>query len=456
MRDGNELRDELITNIKVGINKLRTTGEYTVKAKESIANSIREYIPAGMVIRIVDGDYEISQLQNGQLYLIAKAFKEYDPIKFNYDLEKYFDEKDRDSAYGKTHEMSKILQIKCLEKGTEDKPEWIGVLSYQEIYEIYSNGLLRYNMNTQRVPNVYIQNGTQYLVADIDGYAVKSIAKAIDEERFETNTITLNILKTEESIKLPYKDFVLEIDTEKNNIDIIDGVHRILGICDAVSKRNKEIENGENVKPLEGIMSVCIKNLSEEEAQNFIYQESLANLQAHKTKMVYASDSSIATYFNKLNTDKKSSNFALYDRFGSKSSQVSIQFLYAFLDDFYMLEKLNKLVENGRSLNDLVADTKTTFQIIYNDLGKTDVKKATEEYKKNENIYEHACFYAGCFLWYISTKKKDTDITNEEVQAFTERIKGITDKSLFIYDYPFSGVNKTKKRNFVKNLFLGQ
>ena len=227
----------------------------------------------GKSVRVFDKSIQLTILTIEELCLITQAlFKLTNMEEINPDG--WFIKSEITSAsliaIGDTSEEEVMIELEnFIRKGKRD--EWLGYLSYREVYELYEKGYLTYNQETQRKATVIERDGGKYILPTIFKKSVFSIAKNMIDGKFHTNTITLNITKNlKESVIYDDDTRTLAIPIEKKTeIAIVDGAHRILGIVKAVS-----------TKPdLDGYIAVNVKNLSVEEAQEFIYQEALTNRQ---------------------------------------------------------------------------------------------------------------------------------------------------------------------------------
>ena len=433
-------RNELIIQFSSAMEKLRTSN---VTAESDIYKCMKEQLKdkmnLGRIKLAVYHTNSLAALDTSELYLVCDQLKKFCSEKnkvFDVDFAEYFTPEEISTAklLRKAESDSPILRMRAMQKGTINNPEWIGIMSYEEIVDASKRGLLKYNMSTQRVAKVYIIDGRTNFIPDIDEKTVDSIAQAIIEGRFEPNTITLNILKKDDE---PYNNLhdemnVLIIDAEENEVDIIDGMHRIKGIVKAWQMREKQIIDGEETEQISGQMAVCVKNLSEEQAKTFIHQESLANTQQKNTKLLYSPDSYLAQFFIKLNRARgsvvKNPYYGRISFYADDSSIISTAFLASFMSDMNVILSFDRAIQKESALVEAVDNFVSFANMVYEEL------KDRDDYKRYKRIFEGQCFMAGMLVYFISNMEK-LDVDSETRSVFVETINSLNPNS-FIFDYP--------------------
>lgn len=454
-------RDELVNSMTTAIQKLRTNREENEEYRicEYMILQLKDKISMGKIKQAITQPSSLTTLDTSELYLVASRFKNYCELNsaselFNINLEQYFDPEEREWANYKllSDDDNKELKIKAMQKGTAIKPEWIGIMTYEEIVSASKRGLLKYNMSTQRIANVFIKDGITNFIPDISEETVDKIAQSILKGSFEPNTITLNILRDVDDE--PYfneseKDNVLSINTDENEVDIIDGMHRIKGIVKAWMIREKEIEYKEHDTQISGTMAVCVKNITEEQAKTFIHQESLANRQSKSANFLYSSDSFVPRFFTRLNDAEGSVNRnPYYNKISSymdESVVISTSFAIKFLDDMGAAKKLDKEISSETILRKTVSNLVGFAGIVF------DALRERDDYKKNRLIFEGQCFLVGLmsyFVYNMKSKNAAFDLEDKKVDEFISRISSI-DVSSLVYDYPLTN----RQKNELKALY---
>ena len=426
------------------------------KMYEYMKLQLKDKIELGKLKLAISQPSSMATLDTSELYLVVRNINRYcerENYKFKIELESYFSEDERKLAnYMRLSDMAgKELQLKAMQKGSENKPEWIGIMSYEEIVDASRRGLLKYNMSTQRVANVFISNGKVNYIPDIDENTVDKIANAILDGRFEPNTITLNILKTAD---MPYynafdEGYLLSVDAEDNEIDIIDGMHRVKGIVKAWQIREKQIVDQEEDKQISGTMAVCVKNISEEQARTFIHQESLANKQANSTKLLYGPDSQMSQFLSRLNVEggsvAKNPFYGKISSYVNKDVVISTAFVARFMDDMGVATTLNSAIKKESVLRQTAANLVSFANVVFEEL------REREDYKKNRKIFENQCFLVGLmtyFVYYMEHHARAFDLSEESKEEFFDRIKSVSPKELE-FDYPLIG----KQKNTVRRIY---
>lgn len=443
---------ELEIKIKDGL-FLVQKDEKKGKLIDYIVDHCGKKLARGKVVQLTNNGYSFNAISEGEYYLFVKLFADWsntnlqkDGTKyFDVDLTDYFTTSERESANNiiPINNESSILKIKVLSKGTEDNPEWIGIMSYEEIVVNDGLGLIKYNLNTQRIANVYVRDGKSYRIAEIDENEINEIAKSIENGTFHSNTITLNILRTgtEKYINPSTDENILIINANEQEVDIIDGMHRVKGIVKAWSKRAAQIKNGEKVNQISGTMAVCIKNLNEKQAKQFIHQESLANQQRNIVKSYYAPNSSLNKFFSKINKEDvytEDGKPILTGRFSllpSADNGLSVAFILQFLERFRITSKF-KFMEDNLKRNNGAEDFCEFIEILFSEL-----QKDKEFWKKNEEILLSFCFIAGCFLLFFDkcvkvNPPKVSQLSKEEIYSFSQKVLK-TNKTDWLFDFPF-------------------
>lgn len=443
----NQKRNELILEIASTIDKIQLSETKTVNAMYKYMElQLKHKMRLGKIKLAIHQPSSLAVLDTSELYAFASKLKEFCDTAgitiFRVDLEEYFSKEEISTSKlmrlrtADNDSEINVLKMRAMQKGSQTNPEWIGIMSYEEIVDASKRGLLKYNMATQRVAKVFVVNGKTRFIPDIDEKTVDKIAQAIIEERFEPNTITLNILKTEDE---PYyneydKDNILEIDADQNEIDIIDGMHRIKGIVKAWQIREKQIIDGEESKQISGTMAVCVKNISEEQAKTFIHQESLANSQQKSTKLLYSPDSLLAQFFFKLNKARgsvaKNPYYGKISAYMGDNIVISSAFAASFLADMNVVYNFDKKVNKESALVDTVDNFISFANIVYENF------KDRDDYKKNKQIFEGQCFMVGLISYFFNNLDK-TDISKEATDAFIGDAIDLTPDK-FVFDYPLT------------------
>lgn len=153
----------------------------------------------------------------------------------------------------------KINEIYCEDFRRIDSYEYHGDFTYEQVYKYMKNILWVYYPSTQRSSKYKESTGTIVREVNVNKKSVSEIANLILKGKFESTEIILNCMlfkgKTPQiSFDKKYKEIGDIIIRPNYNIDndnytictILDGYHRILGICKAVEMHYEE--TGEWIK----------------------------------------------------------------------------------------------------------------------------------------------------------------------------------------------------------------
>lgn len=270
---------------------------------------------------VFDLHYPIDKLDVEDLYHITNfLFKteESKIVKEKLNPTKWFSENEIRFAQARiidstTNKQRSVLKIDKVLTG--DGTEWMTVMSYQKLAELYDTALLVYNFDTQRDPVIRYKDGTELKSPQLYMDSVNEIYQEMIDGSFESNTLTFNIRKTgDERINWnPETGVFLFEKAEGSELAIIDGFHRLSAILKAV------FENP-NIK---GWMTVNIKNLTIPEAQHFIYQEQKRNEISEETLKVFDKADKYMQYTKLINEYREFDN-ELYNKMTANKEEVGI------------------------------------------------------------------------------------------------------------------------------------
>lgn len=114
-----------------------------------------------------------------------------------------------------------------------NQEEYIGILTYEDIYKYMNASMFCYTLSAQRQPT-YKKMGDKYVaVPTIDDKAVNSIAETVLKEQLESTQIILSYIIDDTHIpKIKFNPFFENIGELiiEEVLSIIDGYHRVMGI----------------------------------------------------------------------------------------------------------------------------------------------------------------------------------------------------------------------------------
>lgn len=204
--------------------------------KEEFANKGLNPATVNLVIK---GEKSIKQLTEYEKIALAKGCHKIFPNNKDLNVLNYFPEKVIES-YDNCNLVTiypEIIKLKNFQKKNED--EYVGLISYRDVFEYIGSDLFSYEIDIQRQPEYKMLGNKQIISATINDKAVKDIRDAILKNNFEDTQIVLTFLIKDdgEDLKLlfePKFDDVIGDITIEGKLKINDGMHRCLGICEAV------------------------------------------------------------------------------------------------------------------------------------------------------------------------------------------------------------------------------
>lgn len=419
------------------LNDLNKTGQIKELTE---SNLISEYINKKIQTKILTINLPFKVLNISELYHITRLINSYEK-KINVD--EYFTDTEINLAMESKNNLKiesnqivtfeNVLQVK--DKNNEF---WICTVTLKQIYELMKSGVLAYNLNSQRLGVLKKVKNETIVVPYINEKSVKEIKEAMINKRFFTNLISFNI-QPEHDYKIEYDSInrKLMIDTSIFAIDIIDGMHRVMGSIEAIE------ENPD----LQGELVLKITSMSIEEARQFILQESKGNIQDKDYLEKYNPENRITMFINNINRMGTEKSNILYEKIdmGVNTHGTWIPFelfkrglvVSGFMDDIENAESKKNIIR----MEQFIVDWFTKFYDIAED--------------NNIKINEHEILTDPTFIMmllvtcqkYNSTRKIDI----EAMDVFMKKFKSTNTK--YTLEYPIK--NREEKimiRKFEKLL----
>ena len=256
-------KENLITELTKIINKKLTD----IKFKESLNKEfLTKGFPASTTNSIINGEKSVAELNDYQLICVCKAC--------GIDIKKYFGEniiKSYDSYVPSNEQEYNSITFTNMTKINDE--EYIGIITYREIYEAMSRNRLYYNLNFQRAPKL-VRVGKEYVkIPDVDSNATDRIEATALKGKLESSMGVLGIILTDENKEPDMKE-----EKNGNNYDItcyekpaiLDFMHRIIGITNATLKNLAE-----NNEYLEGYMVLKFVVATPERCKEIVHQSFL-------------------------------------------------------------------------------------------------------------------------------------------------------------------------------------
>lgn len=339
---------------------------------------------------------------------------------------------------------NKLVLKNVLFNGDKDFPEFRLFMTHKQLKENLSDtAFISYNTAAQRIGVVKTRGPITVVEPTIYDGAVSNIAKLVAREKFKSNDIILNILKTEEKwYHYDKENMTLTIDMEKVQLDIADGAHRYYGIL-------KGLDENPNAQ---GCIGITIFNMDIEKIGEVVYQISLTNEHNKELITKYDQTNVLTKFIKELNTSyDKESNFLfgtidLYSSNEENSPIIKYDILYKDLvaSGVYEYVHNSKLIEN-KKLKEFLIEFYSLFSELY--------KERYEDVKPLET----GTFLCGLLYTAFEFFKRTNTIKIENIEKIVENID--FENETYIYDYPMTDstrreMSKTFKK-LLKNVRLG-
>lgn len=274
-------------------------------------------------------------------------------------------------------------------------------VDYYMLYNINSNRLLTYNFKTQREAKLEKYNNRIIKQANINMTSVNEIADLILNNKFEGNMLTFNLRRptfsTEGITFKPYKDnpdlgdLTIKPNPEKGIFwDVIDGQHRYNGCIRAIEE---SVKLG---KTLEGGFMLKIPIFNEDEAQDFISNQSKLNIIDKEHVQSFAKDY-INTFVKMLNNFGDTSTNKMHDMIANTLEEVKIYNKYTSVNILHDAFKLTELKFDDPFTNEMYL--KLFIEVFNTILGYYKYQYKNDEFLiKKETIL----FEPNAFVLYVS------------------------------------------------------
>lgn len=266
--------DELKQNLIKAISILRHDDE----KMHRVAEKLTEFdVSTGKTMQyLVHAEKEIPNLDIRLLCLLTEQVynqsADADIVPTNYfselDIKKskqYSGENDRKEEAKLPYTFHNVLMI--------DQENYVTVVNVQEIKKLMDSKLLRYNRDTQREARQVKRQGKIEKEVNINKKSVREIAEHLLNGTLVSTLITFNCLAgtSDEGDEVVYNAKKQELTiTEGTLTDILDGMHRIVGVLEALSQQPE----------LEFTFQLAIKNYNTRTAQQYVGQINTVNQMA--------------------------------------------------------------------------------------------------------------------------------------------------------------------------------
>ena len=242
MKSKNEL-------IKLLESKLKTNKINSSLAKALNEELLKKNINPNLTGLLFNGMKDIVDLNDNELILLSKVFYRYfkdDNLKPSH----YFSDKDLinyETNIKEHYENINLIELNNTIKINDTS--YVAFIGAEMLYNMYESNIIIYNKETQRSPKIRVL-GKNYVVKQIslNKNAVKEIANEMLNETYESDLIIFNVLQLPNNVpNISYDNGTLYIkpnlnveDEDFTCVNVIDGMHRLSALVNAVAKLKKD------------------------------------------------------------------------------------------------------------------------------------------------------------------------------------------------------------------------
>lgn len=302
-------------------------------------------------------------------------------------------------------EENNVVEINGVTEVERGKIYLAPKISIRKLKKMFDDNFVVYNFDTQRDPQIKDIKIAKVFLPTLNKNQVKEIKKAIKNNKFVPNTITINVL---ENGKERY-DFEVDKSTgdldigkflfQKGNgstMDIIDGYHR----CNAI------FELIEEDKEFDMYMHLKITVFTIEEAQNYIRQESLGMRITEVTQNRFKDDAYNET-LKQINTLGGTERNVLFGKLNNNvvdfsKNICSYDVFRESIEDWFTVKKVFEIKNTARYLVDF-----------YNELFYL-LKLDSEDVSKNNILLQNNMFILYNYIAYKIMNSKEWKVLLEK------------------------------------------
>lgn len=225
-------------------------------------------IPHATFNEILVNPSKLESLSKEELIILTKVIYELTKDE-GIDPESFYTQKEIGKALKYQHEQVEQLTLPYTFEGVIAAPtgrDYVTILSYKEIADLYKARILSYNFNAQRLSKKTVtKKGKLTEKADVNLRSVNNIVRLMKEGKYKADTLLFNIL-VDGNDKVDYDNGDLTIG-EGTTINLIDGMHRVQAII-KVLQENPDFE---------GYINVALKHFPLSESQFMLGQVNTVN-----------------------------------------------------------------------------------------------------------------------------------------------------------------------------------
>lgn len=428
-------RESLELELELLFQRMKSRGKIK-DVNSTFTTDLKDYINEARIMQFVNRNLPLSVASVSELYHLTRTARMHYHIDIT--LEDYFTDTEMTNAIENKAETlykgDKITFENVIYNNDELNPEWTLYLTYEQLAQLANNGYTSYNMQTQRGGKFYKVGNELVVIASIYPDKIKAIKSDILTNKFKSNTITLNVIKNNKEIKgLIYNqtDRTLTIDTKvMGKLSIIDGAHRTFACADAYLENPK----------IKGNFVATVKNLTVQQAKDFIVQESKANSQSEEDIELYDNTNAytifikeldtygngdVNVFFNKINITNDKEDYIIHDKLIKEILIIS---------DWKSIIQSKDIKEVDRALNFIIKFFTTTNKLMNNN-----------EYFKDES------FIMGLFITAYKMYSEIGFVAVDEIEKMIKQVEklGLNELS---FDIPIKSRQEKKIINLYESI----
>ena len=239
-------KNELIKLLESKLKNNKINGSLAKALNEEL---LKKNINPNLTGLLFNGMKDIIDLNDNELILLSKVFYRYfkdDNLKPSH----FFSDKDLinyETNIKEHYESINLIELNNTIKINDTS--YVAFVGAEMLYNMYESNIIIYNKETQRSPKIRVL-GKNYVVKQIslNKNAVKEIANEMLNETYESDLIIFNVLQLPNNVpNISYDNGTLYIkpnlnveDEDFTCVNVIDGMHRLSALVNAVAKLKKD------------------------------------------------------------------------------------------------------------------------------------------------------------------------------------------------------------------------
>lgn len=341
------------------------------KLKDNLVKKLaNNNISAGKALGLSNLSIPLVTIGIAELYLFTKALYEITNEEL-LNPEKWFNEEEEKNytLYKEQIKYNNDVIVLHDVKQNSDNHWMCSKATYQEISKIHSQGLVTYNMRTQREPLfVKFNNNNVINSPNIKQKPIREMSELMVNDKFKPNTLTWNIRRTGEEMLPEYdkknQTLSIPVDNVKSFCDIIDGMHRTCAIMRCTEKKPNT----------EGYMMISIFYYTEDEAKEYIDQEANHTPISKAQRKAFRSSDTEIIMAKDINSFGNENNNIMFNKFANTYDELKYENKYLTFETFSESLKYSFTIENPREVTKITKYLREYFNDILGILDENNIK----------------------------------------------------------------------------------